>query len=215
MQARVRSLGGRHGDGQGRSALPADAGGEEDALGADHQAAGEAGGAGTRSCALCSRRVSTGEHRTAGGRLLCSRCANHIAAALASEHAAVARLPVALAAGAAGAAVAAAAWVAAVLLTGHEAGYGALLVDPRGHGDSGGRLMDFGWGAERDAHAAVSWVLDRPEVTGGVALFGLSMGGEIALTAAAGDRPVERGPAIIASPVPRLVVVAGDLAGAL
>ena len=41
------------------------------------------------------------------------------------------------------------------------AGYGALLVDPRGHGDSGGRLMDFGWGAERDAHAAASWVLER------------------------------------------------------
>ncbi|HEU4356505.1 MAG TPA: alpha/beta fold hydrolase [Actinomycetota bacterium] len=68
-----------------------------------------------------------------------------------------------------------------------EAGYGALLVDPRGHGESEGRLMDLGWGAEEDVREAVSSVLDRPEVTGGVGVLGLSMGGEVALTAAALD----------------------------
>ena len=39
-------------------------------------------------------------------------------------------------------------------------GYGALLVDTRGHGRSGGHAMDFGWWGERDVAAAVSF-LDR------------------------------------------------------
>jgi pimeloyl-ACP methyl ester carboxylesterase len=66
------------------------------------------------------------------------------------------------------------------------AGYGALLPDPRGHGDSGGRGMEFGWGAELDVPALATWVLARPEVTR-LGLLGLSMGGEVALTAAADD----------------------------
>ena len=70
-----------------------------------------------------------------------------------------------------------------------RAGYGALLLDFRGHGDSGGRIMDLGWGAERDVHAAVSWVLARPGVSR-VGVLGLSMGGEVALTAAAQDRRI-------------------------
>jgi uncharacterized protein len=68
-----------------------------------------------------------------------------------------------------------------------DAGYGALLLDPRGHGDSDGRLMDFGWEAERDVSEAVTYLLERPDVTGGVGVLGLSMGGEVALTAAAID----------------------------
>ncbi|HEX6131149.1 MAG TPA: alpha/beta fold hydrolase, partial [Actinomycetota bacterium] len=71
------------------------------------------------------------------------------------------------------------------------AGYGALLPDPRGHGDSGGRGMEFGWGAELDVPALATWVLARPEVTEGVGLLGLSMGGEVALTAAANDARIE------------------------
>ena len=66
-----------------------------------------------------------------------------------------------------------------------DAGYGALLVDLRGHGDSDGRLMDLGWGAEHDVSDMVTW-LESNGVTH-VGLFGLSMGGEIALTAAARD----------------------------
>ncbi len=68
-----------------------------------------------------------------------------------------------------------------------RAGYGALLLDWRGHGASEGRLNEFGWGADRDVRTAVSWVLRRPEVTGRVGLLGLSMGGEVAITAAADD----------------------------
>lgn len=66
-----------------------------------------------------------------------------------------------------------------------ETGYGVLLLDVRGHGDSGGRIMDLGWGAERDVADVVSWLgargVDR------VGVLGLSMGGEVALTAAAED----------------------------
>jgi pimeloyl-ACP methyl ester carboxylesterase len=69
-------------------------------------------------------------------------------------------------------------------------GYGALLLDARGHGDSEGRSMEFGWGHEQDVSAAISWVLDRPGIER-VGLYGLSMGGEVALTTAALDPRVD------------------------
>lgn len=76
----------------------------------------------------------------------------------------------------------------AALLARH--GYGALLLDWRGHGRSAGRSMEFGWGAEADVTAAVSFVLGRPDVTRGVGILGLSMGGEVGLTATALDRRI-------------------------
>jgi fermentation-respiration switch protein FrsA (DUF1100 family) len=66
-----------------------------------------------------------------------------------------------------------------------RAGFGTLLLDLRGHGDSGGRIMDLGWGADRDVSDAVSWLEQRGIAR--VGLLGLSMGGEVALTAAAED----------------------------
>ena len=69
-------------------------------------------------------------------------------------------------------------------------GYGALLLDWRGHGRSAGRSMEFGWGADRDVTAAISFVLDQPGVTHGIGLLGLSMGGEVGLTVAALDHRV-------------------------
>jgi pimeloyl-ACP methyl ester carboxylesterase len=66
-------------------------------------------------------------------------------------------------------------------------GYGALLLDWRGHGHSEGRSMEFGWGAEADVSAAVSFALGRPGVTRGVGVLGLSLGGEVGLAAAALD----------------------------
>jgi pimeloyl-ACP methyl ester carboxylesterase len=68
-----------------------------------------------------------------------------------------------------------------------SAGYGVLMLDARGHGRSAGRAMDFGWYGDLDARAAVDLVLARPDVTGRVALLGLSMGGEEAIGAAAAD----------------------------
>ena len=68
------------------------------------------------------------------------------------------------------------------------AGYGVLLVDARGHGESDGRGMDFGWYGERDAAAAVDFLVDQPGVDDErVGLVGLSMGGESAIGAAGTD----------------------------
>jgi uncharacterized protein len=67
-------------------------------------------------------------------------------------------------------------------------GYGALLVDGRGHGLSGGHSMDFGWWGGRDLAAAVSFLAARPGLGAGkIAVLGESMGGEGALAAAGSD----------------------------
>jgi pimeloyl-ACP methyl ester carboxylesterase len=74
----------------------------------------------------------------------------------------------------------------AAVLAGH--GYGVLLYDARGHGDSAGRGMDLGWYGERDAAGAVDFLDDQPDVSPGhIGLVGLSMGGEQAIGAAGVD----------------------------
>jgi pimeloyl-ACP methyl ester carboxylesterase len=68
------------------------------------------------------------------------------------------------------------------------AGYGVLAVDARGHGSSGGDGMDLGWYGAADTSAAVDLLLTRPEVDPSrIAVLGLSMGGEEAITAAGAD----------------------------
>jgi pimeloyl-ACP methyl ester carboxylesterase len=70
-------------------------------------------------------------------------------------------------------------------------GYGVLLLDARGHGRSGGRAMDFGWYGDDDVASAVSFLQTRPDVDDElIAAVGLSMGGEEAIGAAAGDRRI-------------------------
>jgi uncharacterized protein len=65
-------------------------------------------------------------------------------------------------------------------------GYGLLLVDARGHGESGGRGMDLGWYGDQDVAAALGFLAARPEVDAErIGLLGLSMGGEEAIGAAA------------------------------
>jgi len=65
-------------------------------------------------------------------------------------------------------------------------GYGVLLFDRRGEGESDGDPNIFGWQGERDLHAAVAFLQDRadvdPERIGGI---GLSVGGEMLIEAAA------------------------------
>lgn len=69
-----------------------------------------------------------------------------------------------------------------------RAGYGVLLFDARGHGESGGRAMDFGWFGDRDVAAALDYLEQRAEVDPArLAAVGLSMGGEEAIGAAAAD----------------------------
>ena len=65
-------------------------------------------------------------------------------------------------------------------------GYGVLLFDRRGEGESDGDPNLFGWQGERDVHAAVAFLEGRPDVDperiGGI---GLSVGGEMMIEAAA------------------------------
>lgn len=72
-----------------------------------------------------------------------------------------------------------------------EDGFGVLLFDARGHGESAGSGMDFGWYGEADARGAVDFLVAQPDVaTGRVGLVGLSMGGEEAIGAAGADERV-------------------------
>lgn len=67
-------------------------------------------------------------------------------------------------------------------------GYGVLLFDARGHGESGGRAMDFGWYGDADVSAAVDHLVGREDVDPDrVGAVGMSMGGEEAIGAAASD----------------------------
>jgi fermentation-respiration switch protein FrsA (DUF1100 family) len=65
-------------------------------------------------------------------------------------------------------------------------GYGVLLFDRRGEGASQGDPNIFGWGGERDLHAATAYLQSRPDVDpdriGGI---GFSVGGEMLIHAAA------------------------------
>ena len=67
-------------------------------------------------------------------------------------------------------------------------GYGVLLFDRRGEGESDGDPNIFGWKGERDVHAAVAYLQQRPDVDperiGGI---GLSVGGEMMIEAAAAE----------------------------
>jgi dienelactone hydrolase len=65
-----------------------------------------------------------------------------------------------------------------------EAGFGVLMVDARGHGDSDGRAMDFGWHGDADVAAATAYLETRPDVDRDrIGALGMSMGGEEAIGA--------------------------------
>ncbi|HSK17122.1 MAG TPA: CocE/NonD family hydrolase [Gaiellaceae bacterium] len=67
-------------------------------------------------------------------------------------------------------------------------GYGVLLLDMRGQGESEGNPNALGWGSARDLEAAVSLLEALPDVEPGrIGGLGLSVGGELMLEAAAGD----------------------------
>jgi pimeloyl-ACP methyl ester carboxylesterase len=74
----------------------------------------------------------------------------------------------------------------ATLLARH--GYGVLLYDSRGRGDSEGHENGFGWEHERDARAAVDFLDSRG--VDRIGILGLSTGAEIAVTEAARDRRI-------------------------
>lgn len=65
-------------------------------------------------------------------------------------------------------------------------GYGVLLFDRRGEGESDGDSNLFGWGGEKDIYAAIDFLENRPDVDPGrIGGIGFSVGGELMLQAAA------------------------------
>jgi uncharacterized protein len=68
-------------------------------------------------------------------------------------------------------------------------GFGVLLIDARGHGDSDGSAMDFGWYGDLDIAAGIDHLTARPDVDPEhIGVLGLSMGGEEAIGIAADAR---------------------------
>jgi uncharacterized protein len=61
-------------------------------------------------------------------------------------------------------------------------GYGVLLYDPRGSGNSEGTVNSYGWGWEKDAAAALDFLAERSDRVG---VLGLSTGADIAIDIAA------------------------------
>ncbi len=67
-------------------------------------------------------------------------------------------------------------------------GYAVVLIDARGHGDSHGTAMDFGWYGDLDIAAGTEFLASRTEIDPGrIGVVGFSMGGEEAIGAAATD----------------------------
>jgi uncharacterized protein len=65
-------------------------------------------------------------------------------------------------------------------------GYGVLVYDPRGSGNSEGTINSYGWGWEKDAAAALDFLAKRDDVEPGrIGVLGLSTGGDIAIDIAA------------------------------
>jgi pimeloyl-ACP methyl ester carboxylesterase len=65
-------------------------------------------------------------------------------------------------------------------------GYGVLVYDPRGSGNSEGTINSYGWGWEKDAAAALDFLAGRGDVEPGhVGALGLSTGADIAIDIAA------------------------------
>ena len=67
-------------------------------------------------------------------------------------------------------------------------GYAVVLIDARGHGDSDGTAMDFGWYGDLDIAAGTTFLASRADIDRTrIGVVGFSMGGEEAIGAAATD----------------------------
>jgi uncharacterized protein len=68
----------------------------------------------------------------------------------------------------------------------NDGGYPVMLLDLRCCGESGGRAVTFGGREREDVAAAIAYLRDRPDVDGErIGVLGLSLGGALALLAAA------------------------------
>lgn len=69
-----------------------------------------------------------------------------------------------------------------------EHGYGVLMLDLRGHGNSDGDTFNMGWDSNADIAVAVQYLSARDDVDDNrIGAMGLSMGGEVVLQAAAAN----------------------------
>jgi pimeloyl-ACP methyl ester carboxylesterase len=69
-----------------------------------------------------------------------------------------------------------------------DAGFGVVMIDARGHGESEGRAMDFGWHGDADIAAATAYLSTRTDIDRDrIGVVGLSMGGEEAIGASGSD----------------------------
>lgn len=59
----------------------------------------------------------------------------------------------------------------------HELGFNVLLPDDRGHGQSAGRYISFGWLDRLDYLTWLNWLIKRLGAQTKLLLFGVSMGG--------------------------------------
>ena len=73
----------------------------------------------------------------------------------------------------------------------HGARFNLLLFDFRAHGSSAGQATSFGWREQRDLEGALTFLGGQPEVPARpVGVFGVSMGGAVALMVAARDERI-------------------------
>ena len=73
----------------------------------------------------------------------------------------------------------------------HRAGFNLLLFDFRGHGGSEGRTTSFGWREQRDLEGALVFLGRQEEVPEQpFGIYGISMGGAVALMVAAKDERI-------------------------
>jgi pimeloyl-ACP methyl ester carboxylesterase len=72
----------------------------------------------------------------------------------------------------------------------HDAGFGVLAVDARGHGASGGRPNALGWAGTEDVAGTVAYLRTMGVEADRIGAVGLSMGGEEALRAGAAGVPL-------------------------
>lgn len=70
-------------------------------------------------------------------------------------------------------------------------GYNVLLPDARGHGQSTGNYIGFGWPERHDVVKWIEWVLEETGAEGQIVLHGVSMGGATVLMTAGEPLPVQ------------------------
>jgi uncharacterized protein len=72
----------------------------------------------------------------------------------------------------------------------HKAGFSIIMIDTRGHGQSGDSKFTFGRLERRDVLAAVDYLLKRGHTSGKIGLIGTSMGAASVIGAAVEDQAV-------------------------